>query len=79
MREIRLHLHRAAAGEIRDFDLLVAFGGLRKTSSEPRGDLCPLDFFEAEHVAINFIVRSKSFTAIARVQAAWWTLLMRAA
>ena len=40
MREIGLHLHRAAAGEKADFNLLLAFGRLEKNQFRTRGDLC---------------------------------------
>ena len=68
MGEVGLHLHRAAAGKIRDFDLLLAAGRLEKNEFRAARRFVPPDFLEAQHVAVKFHRAFQIVHAIARVQ-----------
>jgi hypothetical protein len=68
MREVGLHLYRAAGRETANFNLLVAGRRLEKNELRTTRRFVPLDFFEAEHVAIKLYRAFQIVHAIARVQ-----------
>ena len=68
MREIGLDRHGSAAGEMADFNFLVAFGRLEKDEFRAARRSVPLDFLEAEDFAVESHRAFQIIHAVARMQ-----------
>jgi len=61
MRQVGLHLHRAAAGEIGDFNLLLALWRFQKNQFRSARRFVPAQLFQAKHV---FVKPDRSFQIV---------------
>ena len=68
MGEVGLDRYGAAAREVADFNFLIAFRRLEKNQFGAARRFVPLDFLEAEDVAIEFHGALQIVHAVARVQ-----------